>query len=51
MMLTLPIYCAIIALASAMGGFVSTLVKLTHRKIQLTLSFVSGVMLLSLIHI
>ena len=52
MMLTLPIYCAIIALASAMGGFVSTLVKLTHRKIQLTLSFVSGVMLgVALLHL
>lgn len=52
MMLTLPIYCAIIALASAMGGFISTLVKLTHRKIQLTLSFVSGVMLgVALLHL
>lgn len=35
-----------------MGGFISTLVKLTHRKIQLTLSFVSGVMLgVALLHL
>ena len=52
MMLTLPIYCAIIALASALGGSISTFIKLTHRKIQLTLSFVSGVMLgVALLHL
>ncbi len=52
MFLTLPIYCAIIAVASAMGGFISTLIKLTHRKIQLTISFVSGVMLgVALLHL
>lgn len=52
MMITLPIYCAIIAIASLMGGFISTMIKLTHRKIQLTLSFVSGVMLgVALLHL
>ena len=41
----LTIYCALIALASLFGGALTSLVKLTHRRIQLTLSFVSGVML------
>lgn len=41
----LIIYCVLIALASLFGGSVPSLVKLTHRRIQLTLSFVSGVML------
>jgi zinc and cadmium transporter len=35
----------LIALASLFGGGLASLVKLTHRRIQLTLSFVSGVML------
>ncbi|MEL7499088.1 MAG: ZIP family metal transporter [Planctomycetota bacterium] len=41
----LTLFCIIIALASLFGGSLPTLVKLTHRRIQLTLSFVSGVML------
>lgn len=41
----LIIYCVLIALASLFGGSVPSLIKLTHRRIQLTLSFVSGVML------
>ena len=41
----LTIYCVLIALASLFGGSLTSLVKLTHRRIQLTLSFVSGVML------
>ena len=41
----LTLYCVLIALASLFGGSLTTLVKLTHRRIQLTLSFVSGVML------
>lgn len=41
----LIIYCVLIALASLFGGSVPSFVKLTHRRIQLTLSFVSGVML------
>ena len=45
MYLQLVIYCSIIALASALGGGLPSLIKLTHRRIQLTLSLVSGVML------
>ena len=41
----LTLYCVLIALASLFGGSLTSLVKLTHRRIQLTLSFVSGVML------
>lgn len=41
----LTLFCIIIALASLFGGSLPSLVKLTHRRIQLTLSFVSGVML------
>ena len=41
----LTIYCVLIALTSLFGGSLTSLVKLTHRRIQLTLSFVSGVML------
>lgn len=39
------LFCIIIALASLFGGSLPSLVKLTHQRIQLTLSFVSGVML------
>ena len=41
----LTVYCVLIELASLFGGSLTSLVKLTHRRIQLTLSFVSGVML------
>jgi len=41
----LAFFCVFIALASLFGGSLPTLVRLTHRRIQLTLSFVSGVML------
>ena len=41
----LILYCALIAIASLLGGSVPSLVKLTHRRIQLMLSLVSGVML------
>lgn len=44
-MLTLVIYCAIIAICSALGGSIPSFIKLTHRRTQLVLSFVSGVML------
>lgn len=44
-MLTLFIYCCIIAICSALGGAIPTLFRLTHRRTQLILSFVSGVML------
>jgi zinc and cadmium transporter len=42
---TLVCYCIVIALASACGGALPGLVQFTHRRIQLTLSLVSGVML------
>ena len=41
----LTFFCVFIALASLFGGSLPALVRLTHRRIQLTLSFVSGVML------
>lgn len=52
MLYMLPIYCALITIASALGGSVPSFVKLTHRRIQLTLSLVSGVMLgVALLHL
>jgi zinc and cadmium transporter len=42
---TLVTYCILVALASAFGGALPGLVRFTHRRIQLTLSLVSGVML------
>ncbi len=45
MYLTLIVYCCIIAIASALGGSLPTIIRLTHRRIQLTLSLVAGVML------
>jgi zinc and cadmium transporter len=49
---TLIIYCILIALASAFGGALPSLVRFTHRRIQMTLSLVSGVMLgVALLHL
>lgn len=45
-------YCSLIAICSALGGSLPTYVKLTHRRIQFTLSLVSGVMLgVALLHL
>ena len=44
-MQTLLIYCCLIAIFSALGGSIPAMIKLTHRKTQMILSFVSGVML------
>ena len=41
----LIVYCVLIAVASLFGGSVPQFFKLTHQRIQLTLSLVSGVML------
>ncbi len=41
----LAAYCLLILLASLAGGWIPMLVSLTHRRIQLLLSFVAGVML------
>jgi zinc and cadmium transporter len=49
---TLIIYCILVALASAFGGALPGLVRFTHRRIQMTLSLVSGVMLgVALLHL
>lgn len=41
----LSIYCVLILLASLAGGLLPMVVKLTHRRMEIALSFVSGVML------
>lgn len=41
----LSIYCVLILLASLAGGMLPMVVKLTHRRMEIALSFVSGVML------
>ena len=52
MLFLLSIYCALITIASTLGGSIPSFVKLTHRRIQLTLSLVSGVMLgVALLHL
>ena len=49
--LLLP-YCLLIVGASLLGGWVPMLVRLTHRRMELLLSFVSGVMLgVALLHL
>ncbi len=49
--LLLTIYCIAILLASLAGGWITMIVRLTHRRLELALSFVSGVMLgISLLH-
>lgn len=45
MSLILIIYCCLIATCSALGGSLPAYFKLTHQRIQLILSLVSGVML------
>jgi len=42
---TLLLYCALIAGASLLGGWLPTRVKLTHTRMELAMSFVSGLML------
>ena len=44
-MFTLLVYCIAIILCSALGGAIPAILRLTHRRTQLILSFVSGVML------
>lgn len=41
----LIIYCVLILLASLAGGWIPMLVKLTHKRMELAVSFVAGVML------
>jgi zinc and cadmium transporter len=41
----LVIYCTLILFASLSGGWIALLVRITHRRMQLAISFVAGVML------
>ena len=45
MFLLFVIYCIVIALASVLGGFLPLLFKLTHLRMQVALSFISGMLL------
>lgn len=48
----LLIYCTVIPAVSLVGGWIPLLVRLTHRRMQVALSFVSGVMLgVALMHL
>ena len=48
----LILYCLLILLASLAGGLIPLLVRLTHRRMEIALSFVSGVMLgVALVHL
>lgn len=44
-MTTLIIYCALILIASVVGGMIPAMVRLTHRRLQFGLALVAGVML------
>src|SRR5436853_5185150 len=44
-MILLTVYCALIILASLVGGWLPLLVRLTHTRLQLATSFVAGLML------
>lgn len=50
--LLLSIYCGAILLASLAGGWLPTVMRLDHRRMQIALSFVAGVMLgIGLLHL
>ncbi|MBN2489623.1 MAG: ZIP family metal transporter [Planctomycetes bacterium] len=42
---TLLVYCALILVASLLGGWIPLWVRMTHRRMELAVSFVAGVML------
>ena len=45
-------YCVLIVLASLLGGWLPSWVRLTHTRMQLTMSFVGGLMLaVALLHL
>jgi|SRR5438128_7095179 len=44
-MMLLAVYCALIILASLLGGWLPLLVRLTHTRVQVATSFVAGLML------
>jgi len=43
--LLLVVYCVLILLASLAGGWIPMLVRLTHRRMEIAVSFVAGLML------
>ena len=48
----LAVYCLLILLASLAGGWIPLLIRLTHRRMQLAVSLVAGVMLgVGLLHL
>src|SRR5438552_1828910 len=48
----LTVYCALIVLASLAGGWIPLLFQLTHRQMQVAVSFVAGVILgVGLLHL
>ena len=48
----LALYCLVIVLASAAGGHLPSLIRMTHLRTQLLISFVGGLMLgISLLHL
>ena len=44
-MILLSVYCALILLASLLGGWLPLMVRLTHTRLQVATSFVAGLML------
>src|SRR5262245_22705072 len=52
MALLLAVYCGLILLASLGGGWIPLLVRLTHTRLQVAISFVAGLMLgVGLLHL
>src|SRR4051812_18921577 len=50
--LLLTVYCICVVLASLLGGALPALIELTHRRMQLAMSFVGGLMLgVALLHL
>ena len=45
MLLILVLYCAAILMASLVGGWIPLWIRLTHKRMELAVSFVAGVML------
>src|ERR1041385_6325502 len=47
----LALYCALVLLASLAGGWLPLIVRLTHTRLQMAISFVAGLMLgIALLH-
>src|SRR5437773_3864613 len=51
-MALLAVYCALVLLASLVGGWLPLMVRLTHTRVQVATSFVAGLMLgISVLHL